>query len=255
VTEPSPSPAGRRGSYGIDAPYAPALLAAAALAFVVAGIVAGVFALVIVGAVFAALAALYLYATRRGKFVVWERLLDDLALCGDEQVADLGCGRGAVLLAVAKRLDRGTAHGVDVWRSIDQSGNDRSITAANARAEGVADRVELHTADLRHLPFTDGSIDVVTSSLAIHNLRDPADRAVAVDEAIRILRPGGRIVLVDIRATEEYARRLRDAGLEVGVTSAGPDGLFSVAWRWVKVVTATKPAGHDPSASGVTPGS
>ena len=45
----------------------------------------------------AASAALYIYATRAGKFEVWNRILDDLRLQGDETVLDMGCGRGAVL--------------------------------------------------------------------------------------------------------------------------------------------------------------
>ncbi|HYB82030.1 MAG TPA: SAM-dependent methyltransferase, partial [Mycobacterium sp.] len=55
--------------------------------------------------------AWYVYATRWGKFVAWDRVLDDLRLQGDETLLDLGCGRGAVLLAAAKRLPRGRAIG------------------------------------------------------------------------------------------------------------------------------------------------
>ncbi len=243
----------RHARYGIDAPQVPALLAAATVVFIVIGVVAGSIVLVIIGVIFAVQTAIYLHTTLRGKFRVWHRLLDDLALRGDEQVADLGCGRGAVLLAVAKRLDHGTAHGVDVWRSIDQSGNDEATTSANAEAEGVAGRVELHTADLRQLPFPDGTIDAVTSSIAIHNLRSAGDRADAVDEAIRVLAPGGRIVIADIRHTADYAQRLRDAGFaEIGTTGAGPDFWFSGPWQGVKVVTATKPAAGSPSAPDVT---
>ena len=56
-----------------------------------------------------------LYASRRGKFVVWADLLRNLKLRGDEHVLDLGCGRGAVLLLAAEQLSTGKAVGVDLW--------------------------------------------------------------------------------------------------------------------------------------------
>ncbi|HET8930054.1 MAG TPA: class I SAM-dependent methyltransferase, partial [Acidimicrobiales bacterium] len=242
MTDPSVTEGARRARYGIDAPIVPAALGVAAVVFLAAGVVSGGIAFVVIGAIFAIETAVFLYATLRGKFVVWDRLLDGLALQGDEQMADLGCGRGAVLIAAARRLDTGTVHGVDVWRSVDQSGNDESTTRANVEAEEVTDRVELHTADLRELPLPDAGVDVVLSSIAIHNLREVSDRARAIDEAIRVLAPGGRLVIADIRATAEYARRLRAAGLDdVGVSNAGPGFWFSGPWQGVKVVTATKP--------------
>ncbi len=85
----------------------------------------------------AASAALYIYATKAGKFEVWNQILDDLRLHGDETVLDMGCGRGAVLLAAAKRLPRGRAIGVDLWQA-DQTDNSPSATLANAELENVA---------------------------------------------------------------------------------------------------------------------
>ena len=79
----------------------------------------------------------YFYSTRQGKLLVWSELLDDLGLRGDEQVLDMGCGRGAVLSMVAKRLDRGRAFGLDLWSSVDQSGNNREATLRNLEVEGV----------------------------------------------------------------------------------------------------------------------
>ena len=57
------------------------------------------------GAFFLANAASFFYTTRRGKFQVWDEILDGLHLRGDERVLDMGCGRGAVLTAVAQTVD------------------------------------------------------------------------------------------------------------------------------------------------------
>ncbi|HZJ15645.1 MAG TPA: class I SAM-dependent methyltransferase, partial [Chthoniobacteraceae bacterium] len=103
-------------------------------------------------------AAVFIHTTRTGKFAVWAELLDRLDLKGDERLLDIGCGRGAVLLMAAERLPRGRAVGVDLWSTKDQSGNAEQVTRQNAALEGVAERVELHTADMRQLPFDDGSL-------------------------------------------------------------------------------------------------
>jgi ubiquinone/menaquinone biosynthesis C-methylase UbiE len=163
-------------------------------------------------AFFLANAASFLYTTRRGKFQVWDDILDDLQLAGDERVLDMGCGRGAVLTAVASRLQGGRVTGIDLWSTHDQSGNSRDAALRNASLEGVADRIEIETGDMRALPFADASFDVVVSSLAIHNIRANRDRAQAVAEAWRVLKPGGRLAIADIRATGLYARTLRTLG-------------------------------------------
>ncbi|MDI3314577.1 MAG: class I SAM-dependent methyltransferase [Mycobacterium sp.] len=193
------------------------------------------------GAGIAASAALYLYATRAGKFAVWDRVLDGMALRGDETLLDLGCGRGAVLLAAAKRLPHGRAIGIDVWQA-DQTGNSPSATLANAVLEGVADRVEVHTADMTALPFADGSVDVVVSNLAIHNIRTPGGREQALHEAARVLRPGGRLAIADLWGTREHALYLRRLGWrDVRHRNLGWRMWYGGPWAATRLVTATKP--------------
>jgi arsenite methyltransferase len=154
--------------------------------------------------------ALFIHTTRVGKFEVWAQILDDLALRGDETLLDLGCGRGAVLLAAAKLLPNGRAIGVDISRA-DQTGNSPQNTLTNAAMEGVADRVEARTADITDLPYDDDSVDVIVSSLAVHSIPDEADRLKAVSEAARVLRPG-RLALADLMFVRQYARRLHELG-------------------------------------------
>jgi arsenite methyltransferase len=189
----------------------------------------------------AASAALYIYATKAGKFEVWNRILDDLRLHGDETVLDMGCGRGAVLLATAKRLPRGRAIGVDLWQA-DQTDNSPSATLTNAKLENVADRIELHTADMTALPLDDNSVDVIVSSLAIHNIPTHAGRRKALNEAMRVLRPGGRLAIADLWETRQHADHLRERGWRnVQRRRVGWRMWYGGPWVSTRLVTATKP--------------
>lgn len=200
-----------RASYGVDAPSVLLLLGVLAVGYLAAALVVALFQqlrpsllLLLIGVVLATQFGLFLHATRRGKFRVWARLLDDLELRGDEHLLDMGCGRGAVLLAAARRLPAGRAVGLDLWCSADHCGNTPATAERNALAENVADRIELRTGDMTRMPFPDGVFDVVVSSLAIHDIKTAEGRASAVREACRVLRPGGKLVIVDIGNTRHY---------------------------------------------------
>ena len=143
----------------------------------------------------------------------------------------------------AQHLTAGRAVGVDLWRGVDQSGNSAEATRNNAVAEGVADRVELHDGDMRALPFEDDSFDRVLSSLAIHNIHGRAGRAKAVSEAVRVLRPGGRLLIADVRSTREYQEELARLGMnDIIRRRAGRQFWRGGPWAMTRLVTATKPA-------------
>jgi SAM-dependent methyltransferase len=247
-----------RGEYGIDG-------GSAAVAYLLTGVAAG---LVLTGfgliqarsgylvlrffELFGGLALIlnvvnYLFFTRIGKFVVWAELLDNLTFEGDERVLDMGCGRGAVLGMVAKLLPRGRAVGLDLWRSQDQSGNSPEAAWQNLDKEGVRNRCDLQTGDMSAMPFPDSVFDLVVSSLAIHNIESPQGRLQAIDEAVRVLRPGGRLLIADLMRTKEYARRLRELGME-GIVERRLDWRFWLGTLGVAgLVTAAKSS--DPKSS------
>lgn len=241
----SPHPSARP-SYGVDAPMVPLTMVLAGVGVMIAALLAPwrtrVGRLIrgwigLQGAASLAQGAIFYHTTIRGKFRVWDRELDALNLNGSERLLDVGCGRGAVLIAAARRLPAGRVDGVDLWRSVDQSGNDSAATWANAAAVGVTDRVRLHTADMTQLPFVDDSFDVVTSALAIHNIPTEEGRRRAVAEALRVLKPGGRLRIADFRYVTDYrdwigpAATIRDLG--AGYWYGGP-------WARTRMVAATK---------------
>jgi ubiquinone/menaquinone biosynthesis C-methylase UbiE len=95
----------------------------------------------------------------------------------------------------------------------DLTGNKPEATLENARREGVLDRVEVKTGDMRKMPFPNASFDVVASNVAIHNVYDRESREQTMGEIARVLKPGGRVVIHDIRHVGEYAPALTRHGL------------------------------------------
>ncbi|HVA23255.1 MAG TPA: class I SAM-dependent methyltransferase [Chloroflexota bacterium] len=242
----------RRGDYGFDVstkgllPAGLGGLLAAGLATMLARRSKAVAVLASgAGVALLSTAAIALHTTRRGKFAIWAELLDDLPLRGDEQVLDTGCGRGAVLAMVAKLLPHGHAVGLDLWTS-DQSGNHPEATRRNLELEGVSERCEIQTGDMLAMPFPDASFDLVVSSMAIHNIDERAiwyhkRRLQALDEAVRVLKPGGRMVITDVWSSV-YAQHLRTRGLDQ--VQRRPLGwrFWYGPWLGAGLVMATKPA-------------
>jgi arsenite methyltransferase len=216
-----------RADYGLDAPGVIRVMLVCGIVAIVLGIVANriVFtvaalrhvaigpSLLWIGWALVVGAGLMTVSSRWGKLRARDRLLDRLALTGSETVLDVACGHGLLLIGAARRLPRGRAIGVDLWSQVDQKSNSAAATMANARAEGVGDRVEVRDADMRALPLDDSSVDVVVSSLAIHNVTGDTERHKALREIVRVLKPGGRVGILDIAHVGDYAKEFRAAGM------------------------------------------
>ena len=217
-----------RARYGVDGfPYIVGL-GAAALGTGLPGLV-GAFhgggrlrrlswAGIVIGTAAAVPAALGLRYVTTGKLTLRDRMLDAVSWRGDEVVADIGSGTGLLGIGAAKRT-RETVHCVDLFIAKDLSGNTAERLRTNAELEGVADRIVVHREDVRRTGLPTGSVDIVLSTLCLHNIPTPQGRREAIGEMTRVLRPGGTIVISDLaHVDEEYAPLLRDGGLEVRVS-------------------------------------
>jgi ubiquinone/menaquinone biosynthesis C-methylase UbiE len=115
----------------------------------------------------------------------WDRILDlVLAGRGALDVLDAGCGTGFLSLELAARGHRVT--GVDFAPAM--------IAEARRKAVAAALAVRFEEADAERLPFAPASFDLVISRHVLWTLPHPE---AAIDEWIRVLRPGGRLVVVD----------------------------------------------------------
>jgi ubiquinone/menaquinone biosynthesis C-methylase UbiE len=216
-----------RADYGLDAPGVVRTLSILGIIAVVLGIAAGHgslgiparlalsigSALVWAGWAMIASSLLMILSSRHGKVRARDAMLDRLGFTGNEIVVDIGCGHGLMLIGAAKRIPNGKAIGIDLWSQVDQKSNSAAATLANAKAEGVSDRVEVRDGDMRDLPLDSGSVDIVVSSLAIHNVPTSEDRRKAIREIVRVLKPGGRVGIIDIAHVGGYARAFREAGM------------------------------------------
>jgi len=118
-------------------------------------------------------------------------LLDD-----DWVVGDLGCGTGELAASLAPFVGR--VIGVDASKPM--------LAAARRRLDGL-DNVELRPGELEALPVADGELDAAVLFLVLHHVVEPA-RALA--EVGRALKPGGRVLIVDMtpHEREEYRQRM-----------------------------------------------
>ena len=162
---------------------------------------------------------LFLLYVKFGKFHHRDRMLSLHPWRGDEEVLDVGCGRGLLLAGAAKRLaalkGAGKVTGIDIWSNVDMGGNSEAATRHNLELEGVSDRCTLLGIPAQEMMFPDGFFDVIVSNLCLHNIYDRKLRRQAVQQIIRVLKPGGVAILSDYKRTAEYAGQLREAGLMV----------------------------------------
>ena len=118
----------------------------------------------------------------------WKRRLVAMAAAGEADMAlDIACGTGDITFAIAERVSRGLAVGLDLTQGMLD-------IAEQKRKKAAAGNVAFHRADIMRMPFADETFDCVTGGYALRNVPDIAG---ALAEIKRVLRPGGRLFSLD----------------------------------------------------------
>ncbi len=139
---------------------------------------------------------------------------------------DIGCGSGALTIGLAKALPAAQVTGIDFWGTAWEYSKDQC--ERNARIEGVAQRTTFARGSAASLGFDDATFDIVISCLTFHEVRDAADKSRVLVEALRVLRPGGRYVFLDLFADPGAfgsVQRVRTAIAEAGASVDEIGGL------------------------------
>jgi SAM-dependent methyltransferase len=161
---------------------------------------------------------------------------------------DVGCGSGSLAVKLAQAHPGLTVVGVDSWAADWEYSAEQC--ARNARIEGVADRVTFERQSGSALSFPAASFDAVVSCMTFHEIKENADKTDGAAEALRVLRPGGTFVFLDLFGDRSF---YPDPAALPAIAGADPRPLSDLmalpfplrhpkVLGHAMVVTGTKPA-------------
>jgi SAM-dependent methyltransferase len=118
-----------------------------------------------------------------------EDLLDLTGVAAGRHVLDIGCGTGTQAIASWRRVQPGgSVIGIDI--------SEKMLAAARRKARRAGLAIDFRCADAAQLPFEDNRFDVVTITTVMHMVPE-VRRRLCLREASRVLRPGGRLLVID----------------------------------------------------------
>lgn len=150
-----------------------------------------------------------------------------------ERLLDLGCGTGTLALMAHAEQPNATIVGLDADPAI--------LERARAKTAAAGAPIAFHEGFSNRLPFEDERFDAVVSTLFFHHLSDAHKRATAT-EVLRVLAPGGRVVVADLGRPQDPAMRVA-AAATVQLLDGRPTTSLNVAGRLPSLFTD---AGFDP---------
>ncbi len=151
------------------------------------------------------------------------RLVTEARLRGHERVLDLGCGTGTLTVMLKESARDADVVGIDADPAV--------LARARAKASKAGKAIAFDEGTARHLPHTDESFDVVVTSLMLHHL-SREQKAQALREVVRILRPGGRFLAIDFGVPQNrFMRSLARVSELLEETADGVEGRYPDMFR------------------------
>ncbi|HDR7533203.1 TPA: class I SAM-dependent methyltransferase [Bacillus cereus] len=120
---------------------------------------------------------------------------------GKGKILDIGTGSGSLIIKLAIAFPESILTGIDYWG--ENWEYSQGQCQQNAEIEGVSDRIDFRKASAAELPLQDDEFDIVVSCLTFHEVRDTRSKTEVIKEALRVLKPGGEFIFLDLFMDEK----------------------------------------------------
>lgn len=191
----------------------------------------------------------YLYTSFWGRFRFWQKIANTTVSRGESNILDIGCATGVVMTELARANEQATIVGVDrfsLWDNVPNSPKrlHRNVLASRISTERlIAHQLPEYTA----LPFCDETFHLITShcGMSQEEWRGKNKRLLVLKECIRVLRVGGRLVLLEENPfyVRQYRKLLTE---ELGWKEVQCHTAWNCWHKWMppRVIEAIKPPGE-----------
>ncbi|MEW4071618.1 MULTISPECIES: class I SAM-dependent methyltransferase [Bacillus] len=120
---------------------------------------------------------------------------------GQGKILDIGTGSGSLIIKLAIAFPESFLTGIDYWG--ENWEYSREQCQQNAEIEGVSDKIDFIKASAANLPLQDDEFDIVVSCLTFHEVKDTRNKTEVIQEAFRVLKPGGEFIFLDLFMDEK----------------------------------------------------
>ena len=215
----------RRVLWGLGLAVVAALTLAAAPVFPALRLGGAVLAVALLISLSFPLYAYYAFSPAGGNLQdrVYKLLIDSVRPSPMGSALDIGAGNGVLAIKLALANPDSRVTGIDFWGTDWEYA--QSVCEENARRAHVDDRVAFVRGTAADLPFGENEFAVVTSNLTFHEVKSELNKRRLIEEALSVLRPGGRFAFVDLFYDDEHYGATSDLESFLGSLGLSQVGL------------------------------